>query len=124
MIDEGLTVNTSVTVVRDPLGTGLDHPHGTGFPAELTLKSNYPNPFNPSTTIRYSLETSGYVTLQIYDVLGRKIKALVDGIQPAGEGETVWDGTDSNSRQVPSGVYIYVLRAGNKSHSHKMVLAR
>ncbi|MGC8652607.1 MAG: T9SS type A sorting domain-containing protein [Candidatus Kryptoniota bacterium] len=74
------------------------------IPASYTLSQNYPNPFNPSTNIDYTLKSGGKVTLKVYDLLGREIATLVDGIQSAGEHTVRFDGTN-----LPSGIYIYVL---------------
>jgi hypothetical protein len=74
--------------------------------------SNYPNPFNPSTTIKYSMPTAGHLKLSIYDVRGQLVKTLVDGVRPAGAGQTVvWDGTDERGSTAASGVYFYEARA-------------
>ncbi len=78
-------------------------------PASLTLDQNTPNPFNPLTTIRFSIAESGLVSLTIYDVNGRRVRTLVDGLSSAGYQSVVWDGTDSRGRPVASGVYLYRL---------------
>ena len=70
-----------------------------------TLHPNYPNPFNAATTIQYSLAKQGHVQLAIYDLLGRRVRLLSDGIQKAGSNTVTWDGTDQEDRPVPSGVY-------------------
>ena len=123
-ITEGLSVNTTFMIEKDPLGTGFASQSGTHLPSAMTLLSNYPNPFNPSTTIRYSLEKDGHVSLKIYDTLGRKVKTLVDGIEPAGQREIVWDGTDNTGNHVSSGVYMYVLSSGANIKTHKMLLEK
>jgi hypothetical protein len=77
------------------------------LPAEFSLDQNYPNPFNATTTIKFSLPEESNVTIEIYDILGRKIETLVSGIQPAGSHSIVWDAENQ-----PSGVYFYQLEAG------------
>ena len=90
----------------------------------LSLYQNRPNPFNPSTAIRYYLPDASRVTLEIYDVSGRAVARLVDAEQKAGIYEVMWDGTDSFGGRVGSGVYFYRLRAGKDIMTRKMVLLR
>ncbi|HRS52891.1 MAG TPA: right-handed parallel beta-helix repeat-containing protein [Candidatus Marinimicrobia bacterium] len=80
------------------------------LPSEYRLLNNYPNPFNPSTTIAYDLQEESYVILTIYDIVGREIIRLVDNIQPAGSLKVIWDGKDSFGQIVPSGIYLYSLK--------------
>ena len=84
----------------------------------------YPNPFNPSTTIRFGLSERMHVRLQIYDVSGRLVRTLVDGMRSEGEHFERWDGADSAGRTVASGVYFYRLDAGSFTETKKMVLLR
>jgi hypothetical protein len=86
---------------------------------EYALEQNYPNPFNPTTTIRYSLKETGKVSVRVYDVMGREVKVLVDGVQGAGEYSVVMDATG-----LSSGVYVYQLRVGGLLLTRKMVLAK
>ena len=86
---------------------------------EYALEQNYPNPFNPTTTIRYSLKELGKVSLRVYDVMGREVKVLVDGVQGAGEYSVVMDATG-----LSSGVYVYQLRAGGYVFTRKMMLVK
>ena len=72
---------------------------------------NYPNPFSSRTTIRYKLPSVAYVTIKIYDMVGRIRATLVDGIRPAGENEIVWFGKDDNGLDLPDGSYVYELTA-------------
>ena len=88
-------------------------------PHTFDLEQNYPNPFNPATVIRYQLPENGYVSLKIYDVLGREVAALVDEYKEAGYYEEEWDASG-----LSSGVYIYRLRAGSYTAIKKMLLAR
>jgi len=84
----------------------------------------YPNPFNPSTTIRYEVPRSGPVQLTIFDVRGRRVRTLVDEHRGAGKYSLHWDGRDNYGREVASGVYFLHLRSGSKSATQKMVLIR
>ncbi|MGD1047795.1 MAG: FlgD immunoglobulin-like domain containing protein [Candidatus Krumholzibacteriaceae bacterium] len=91
----------------------------------LTLYQNAPNPFNPTTTLRYYLPAACEVTLSIYDASGRLVAALVDRErQEAGQHAGIWPGLDSRGRAVPSGVYFSVLTAGKERLSNKMILLR
>jgi hypothetical protein len=86
---------------------------------EYALEQNYPNPFNPTTTIRYSLKETGKVSVRVYDVMGREVKVLVDGVQGAGEYSVVMD-----AMGLSSGVYVYQLRAGGYVFTRKMMLVK
>ncbi len=80
-------------------------------PAGFRLYPNYPNPFNPTSTIRYALPEAARVTLAIYDVMGREVARLVDGNLEAGTHSVEWNGQDRAGRVLPSGVYIVRLLA-------------
>ncbi len=92
--------------------------------SKAALEVNYPNPFNPSTLIRFELPHSSGVRLSIYDILGRCVRNLVDGHRSAGMHAVVWDGTDNLGQKVPSGVYMYRLSAGSSTAVRKMILTR
>jgi hypothetical protein len=93
-------------------------------PTRLALE-NYPNPFNPVTTIRYTLPAASSVTLAVYDVAGRLVRTLVkDSMRPAGVCETQWNGTDANGHAVASGVYFYKLTAGTETLTRKAVILK
>jgi hypothetical protein len=93
-------------------------------PTETALLGNYPNPFNPSTTIRYTLSVDSPVSIRVYNMLGQEVVTLVDGFQKAGEQLVVWDGTNNFGQAVASGLYIYKLQAGNKTLSQKMLFTK
>lgn len=92
------------------------------------LNQNYPNPFNPSTKITYtvpSTEAGVGVSLRVYDLLGREVITLIDGIEEAGEHSVEWNGTNSAGEKVGSGVYLYQLKSNNGSvNTRKMTLLR
>ncbi|MGB2769015.1 MAG: T9SS type A sorting domain-containing protein [Candidatus Zixiibacteriota bacterium] len=93
----------------------------------FTLNQNHPNPFNPVTTIRYTIgggQGSTHTKLKIYDLLGRKIKTLVNEEQTAGIYEVSWDGKDDLGREVASGVYFYRLETPEFSQTRKMLLLK
>ncbi|HEX7071077.1 MAG TPA: T9SS type A sorting domain-containing protein [Rhodothermales bacterium] len=88
-------------------------------PTTATLEPNFPNPFNPATTIPFTIEQSGNVKLTVHDMLGRTVAVLVDGMQSAGRHEIAW-----NASAQPSGTYLYRLEAGGKSHTRKLTLLK
>ncbi len=93
-------------------------------PTYFWLAQNYPNPFNPTTTIYYSLGKSEDVTLAVYNVLGQKIRTLVDRRMTAGEHFCQWDGKDNFGRQMSSGIYFYNIKAGSFSKTIKMIMMK
>lgn len=105
-------------------GTSVAVEDGVGGPLAFRLEQNYPNPFNPSTTIAWELDVSSAVTVTVYDLLGREVRTLVDGVVAAGPGRVVWDAVDARGIPVPSGVYVYRLRAGDRRQTKKCLLLR
>jgi len=91
------------------------------MPYDYNLSNNYPNPFNPSTTINYTLRISSHVEISIYNLIGQKINTLVSDIKSAGEHTVVWDGSDSFGKQVPTGIYFYQLRTADFVETRKML---
>jgi hypothetical protein len=89
-----------------------------------SLAQNEPNPFNPQTTIRYTMPSSGNVTLNIYDAGGRLVRSLFNGVKEAGSHNITWNGTDNNNSPVSSGIYFYRLTAGKFSETKKMTLLK
>ena len=98
--------------------------HIVGIPKTYQLFQNYPNPFNPETQIRYDLPVSGHVKLTVYNVLGQKVKVLVDEIQDAGHKSVIWDSRDEDGREVASGIYFYKIKAENYLKTKKMILLK
>jgi len=93
-------------------------------PETFTLHQNFPNPFNPITTLRYDLPSDALVTLTVFDMLGKEITQLVNTIQQAGFKSVQWDATDSLGRPVSAGVYLYQIQAGDFIQTKKMVLLK
>jgi hypothetical protein len=91
-------------------------------PAVFSLSPNYPNPFNPETSIGYSIGESGIVRLDIVNISGQLVRTLVDGAQSQGRHTVVWDGRDGGGKRVSAGVYLYRLRAGGFIETKKMML--
>ena len=117
--DVGLRVRTidpSLVVSVDD--TEPELPDGYG------LEQNYPNPFNPRTTIVYSLPHSSRVEIAIYNLLGEKVATVVDARKPAGEHAAVWNGRDSESRPVATGIYFYRIRTDEFEQTRKMLLLK
>ena len=128
-IDAGGT-NLVETDTSD-IGSHPYNPAALGVVPELNTKPNtyilspaYPNPFNPNTTINYALKEDVRATLKVYDLLGREVRVLVAGHQPAAYHSVVWDGRDAAGRPLPSGVYIARLVAGDFVAGIKMVLLK
>ena len=106
-------------------GTAVSNDTSDEVPNEFVLHGNYPNPFNPTTTIRYEIATPGAVSLTVYNVLGQQVAELVSGSQRAGVYEVRWDGTDASGRVAASGVYLYRLTLdGQQSESRIMTLLK
>ncbi len=99
-------------------------PFEVRFSVVFSLGQNAPNPFNPSTTIRYSVPTRTAVTLTIYDVAGRAVKTLVDEVKNPNAYTVTWRGTNDRGEPVASGVYFYRIIAGKYHDTKKMVLLK
>jgi flagellar hook assembly protein FlgD len=95
-----------------------------GVPNDFVLLQNYPNPFNPVTTIDYGLPTNSYVKLTIYNILGQRVKTLVDEEQTAGYKTVMWDGRNDRGEEVGSGIYLYRIQAGSYTKTVKMSLLK
>ena len=93
-------------------------------PKVFDLFQNVPNPFNPSTTIRYILHEPGDVSLRVYDLTGREVTTLADEYRTAGSHEVLWNGTDAGGNRVSSGIYFYTLLVGDKAETMRMTLVR
>ena len=103
---------------------GLSIANGSLIPGNFALHNNYPNPFNPSTKIRYDIPENGIVSLTIYDLAGRKVRELVNKNQNAGFHLAVWDGTNDYGKSLSTGVYIYQIRSGSFVQSKKMLFMK
>jgi len=94
-------------------------------PNNTILLENYPNPFNPSTTICFSVaQTFSFVTLEIYNIKGQKVKILVSDQLSEGQHSVVWDGKDDNGKLVSSGIYFYKMKTYNHEQTKKMILIK
>ena len=113
-----------VVAGQETIGDELEVEFQSGLPTAFALRSNYPNPFNPVTNIKFDLPRSSHVQLNIYDVAGRLVRTLVDEVRPAASHEVMWDGTDRGGRRVSSGTYYYVLQADDFKATNKMMLVK
>jgi hypothetical protein len=113
----------TIKYVQTPSGV-RDETGDRERPSEFDLAQNYPNPFNPTTKIEFTLAKSGFVTLQIYDTLGRKVRTLVSEELPSGYKSVIWDGKNDEGKDVASGVYFYQLKVGDFSQPKKMLLLK
>ena len=94
------------------------------MPLTSQLYSNYPNPFNPETNIRYYLNSDSNVSLEVFNIKGQKVKTLDKGFRKTGEYLLTWNGTDDNNRSVGSGIYFYRLKTESFSSTQKMILLK
>jgi tetratricopeptide (TPR) repeat protein len=104
--------------------TSADERDEENLPRVLVLMPNYPNPFNPETTISFGLPKNGKVELLIYNFLGQKIRTLFEGQMPAGWHNVTWDGADDSGNQVGSGVYLLQMKTEGFNSVQKMTLLR
>ena len=94
------------------------------LPQNPVLYSNYPNPFNPSTTIEFSIPQTGQVNMNIYNIRGQRVKSLQNSVLERGYHRVVWDGKDESNRSVASGVYFIKLESGRKTSIRKAMLLK
>jgi hypothetical protein len=100
----------------------FDVPDGGLVPLATALRGNYPNPFNPMTTIAFDLAKEGRVRIAIYGVDGRLVREVTNGHYAAGRHEEVWDGRDGGGRGVASGTYLYVMESAGYRETRRMLL--
>ena len=109
---------TTVNVLLRPFPVSVTN-NGTGIPSEFSLGQNFPNPFNPSTTINVSIPKESEITLKIYDITGKEVSSLADGILKAGLYKFTF-----NATELPSGIYFYNLQTDGFTETKKMVLIK
>ncbi len=127
---DGETVRLTVTARNAkpyravlPVGEATT-PAGDAAPDAVALLGNWPNPFNPATSVGYALPAAGPVRLSIHDARGRLVRVLVDDVVEAGSHQAAWDGRDGDGRGVAAGVYLARLQAGGARHVTKLTLVR
>ncbi len=94
------------------------------IPATTAMDQNFPNPFNPTTTIKYSLNQDGPVEIAVYNLKGQKVRQLISANMPAGFHEVVWNGKDSFGKQASSGIYFYRMKTSQKTFVKKMMMIK
>lgn len=114
--DVGVYVPGSPTPLITPTNVASED---EAVPGSFRLEQNFPNPFNPTTSIAYTVQSAGHITLEVFDLLGRSVSVLVDGVVAAGDYTTQFD-----AAQLPSGMYLYRLTSGNQATTRKMMLLK
>lgn len=109
-----LTIDNNGIVSTDPISA----------PSSFALEQNFPNPFNPTTNISYSVATAGQVNVMVYDLLGNLVKTLVNDVQEPGQYKVIWDATNEQGSVVPTGNYILKMVSGDFSQTRKMTLVK
>jgi hypothetical protein len=99
-------------------------PYKIFYRADFSLDQNFPNPFNPTTKIRFTTAEDSHARLIVYDVAGRVVRTLVNDRLRADHYELVWDGKNNSGRHVSSGVYFYQLKAGKFTKTRKMLMLK
>ena len=104
--------------------SAVDESDVSNIPTSFELEQNFPNPFNPTTSIKFGLPTKSHVSVKVYNLLGQEITTLVNEDLSAGTHTTEWDGRDKNQTEVASGIYFYKLIAGDFIDTKKMMLIK
>jgi len=104
--------------------TVMDVDPTASIPDAYSLQQNYPNPFNPTTQIRYGLKENTYVSINIYNLMGKHIRSYINTVQDAGYKTILWNATDASGQPVPAGMYIYSITAGDFRQTKKMILLK
>ena len=116
-----MSTNSDIVIV---MLTVMDVSSSDNVPDSYLLHQNFPNPFNPKTKIRYDLQKSGFVNIDIYNVIGKHIKSLVNEKQEIGYQSVYWNATDASGQPVPAGLYIYTIQTDDFSSTKKMILVK
>ncbi|HOD55618.1 MAG TPA: FlgD immunoglobulin-like domain containing protein, partial [Candidatus Cloacimonadota bacterium] len=98
--------------------------NNTPVAKKTALKGNYPNPFNPVTTIAYDIEKDAHVSIDVFNVKGQKVRTLVNDRLTAGSHTIQWNGTDDNGKNVGSGIYFFNMKSGKYTSTRKMILMK
>ena len=104
--------------------TSVEGAHSNSLPTDFELKQNFPNPFNPNTTIQFQLPAASHMSLKIYNLDGQLIKTLISEQMTAGNHNVNWDGTNDLGIKVGSGLYFYRIQAGRFTTARRMILIK
>jgi hypothetical protein len=124
LFDDEVTFDKICWTVADSNSSDVKSHNSDQLPKEFGLGQNHPNPFNPSTVIDFALPTASRVTVDIYNVLGQKVKTLVNDEMPAGYYSATWDGSTDNGQSSASGIYFYKIEAGKFQNTKKLMLLK
>ena len=116
--ESDFSVSVTITVAVSSIG------EDSGIPVDYYLAQNFPNPFNPTTTIKYGLPQPGDVQIIIYDILGHRVKDLIDERKSAGHHREQWDATNNTGERVSTGIYYYKIKSEHFTQIKKMILIR
>ncbi len=111
----------TVRVFYDPLAAGDDK---QPLPTEFALEQNYPNPFNASTMIKFAVPEKEYVEMKIYNLLGQKVRTLLSSEKGAGWYSIIWDGKADSGYELPTGVYLMKMKAGEFEAKKKLMMLK
>ena len=106
-------------LIDSPTGVEVD-----AAPAAFVVGQNFPNPFNPTTTITFAIPNDGNVRVEVYDILGQRVATLVDNSLSAGNHSVVWNATNERGNEVAAGVYFYTIKAGSHAATKRMILMK
>lgn len=116
--------NAQTAIRKFGLLTSVEEKFSNVLPKGFKLRQNYPNPFNPTTTISFSLNRAGDASLEIYNMMGQKVRTLFDGWLTSGYQEFQWDSGNDSGQRVASGIYFYRLQTAGEAESRKMILLK
>jgi hypothetical protein len=120
---KGLVIGGEVEDYVLTIYTGVEN-KSSQLPSKFKLYQNFPNPFNPTTEIRYLLPKAEHVRLSIYNISGQEIRVLVDGIKSNGDHKVIWDGKDGRGNNMPAGLYLYSIKTKTLMDSKKLLLIK
>ena len=124
-VEEFLAVSTSagVLVFHQDQATDVTSPDSR-LPQAFTLSQNFPNPFNANTVIDYSVDRHSQILIEVFNILGQKVRTLVNSSMPPGRYRVEWDGNDQSGNTVSSGVYLYRIKSNESEQTRKMLLLK
>ena len=123
--NSNITVDYTIYGIdQEIISRGMQNIELNAVPEEYALHYNYPNPFNPVTTMLYDLPETGHARLIIYDLLGREVHVLIDKVMDPGYYSTQWNGRNSHGQMVGAGVYLYQIQSNGFIQTRKMLLLK